>query len=146
MANLRMHPRSQDQRALGELLPGWFDVPQNPVTMAQDGITYKPGVGEIMQGRYVVPQNPVLDFSRGQVKMLGTSGGNCDPGLGCACDGSINGMSLGDIQGDFTTIQDSIANGNWAAVLTDTIMGIPVWTFAAAAVAWSMLGGKKGRR
>lgn len=56
----------------GDLLPGFFVVPQNPFTPP----VRVPGIGDILPGRFIVPQNPLRDA-------LGMSGG-----CGCGCGGS----------------------------------------------------------
>ena len=50
---------------LGDLLPGFFVVPQNPITDTQ-GTTYVPRIGEILPASYAVPQNPIKDYMSGQ--------------------------------------------------------------------------------
>lgn len=139
--NLNRHPRSLEQRGIGELMPGFWDIPDAASGMVGNDVTVVPRIGEIMAGRYVVPQNPVADFSRGSVKMLGTSGGpaGCGSGMGCACAGSINGM--GDVSSDFSA-------GNYSAVLTDTLFtigtfAVPTWIALAAGIAVFALGKKR---
>ena len=64
MANIGVHPAP----GLGDLMAGWFAVPQNSIT---DGVTYTPGIGDILPGSFVVPQNPIKDFTKGQVQLIG---------------------------------------------------------------------------
>lgn len=143
---LNMHPAT----GLGEMLPGWFDVPQNPVTAAARGITYTPGIGEIIGAAYSVPQNPVKDFMKGNVKALGTQGvGDC----GCGCGGSggcgggkINGIGvngLGSISDDWAKIQADVSAGSYGSVIQDTVFGVPVWAIGAGLLLLMFAGGEK---
>ena len=52
---------------LGDLLPGWTVVPQNPIAAAAYGTTYVPGIGDLLPGSFPVPQNPIKDYVTGQV-------------------------------------------------------------------------------
>jgi len=57
---------------LGDLLPGSFNVPQNPIMDASSPIVpsmqatdpnkvgYRPRIGELLAGTFVVPQNPIM--------------------------------------------------------------------------------------
>ncbi len=132
------------------MLPGWFDVPQNPIVAASRGVTYTQGIGEIIGAAYSVPQNPVKDFMKGSVKALGTQGvGDCGCGCGggggCA-EGKINGIGmngLGTIADDWAKMQTDISGGNYSTVLTDTVMGVPVWAIGAGLVLLMFAGGEK---
>ena len=148
--NIHIHPAP----GLGDLMPGWFAVPQDPITMARQGVTMTPGIGDILPGSYVVPQNPILDYVKGQVKMIGQKGGNAKAqingqgvnglgcGGGCGCDdcGGGGGLSgLGQTGTDFTNslanIGTDISSGDWASLPGDvgtllasqTVLGIPLW-------------------
>lgn len=148
--NIHIHPAP----GLGDLMPGWFAVPQDPITMARQGVTMTPGIGDILPGSYVVPQNPILDYVKGQVKMIGQKGGNAKAqingqgvnglgcGGGCGCDdcGGGGGLSgLGQTGTDFTNslanIGTDISSGDWSSLPGDvgtllasqTVLGIPLW-------------------
>src|SRR5208337_1449924 len=99
--NIGRHPAI----GLGELLPGWFAVPQNPV----DGpVTYIRGIGDILAtGGFTVPQNPIVARASGYIQPIGTAPGqpaqlNNKPvtsGMGCGCSGGANSCGcsgLGD--------------------------------------------------
>ncbi len=149
--NISFHPAP----GLGDLMPGWYPVPQNPMT---DGVAYIPRIGEIMAGSYPVPQNPIRDYTKGQVTLLGQQNG-CGPGMingqvanpdatgeglgGCGCGGGCGGKGngMGDISSDFTKIQTDIAAGNYMDVLTDSVMGFPLWGFIALGAVFVMSGG-----
>lgn len=124
MSMLGFHPAP----GFGELLPGSFVVPQNPIrdagtplvpsVQAANGgqISYRPHIGELLPGMFTVPQNPIL---------LGLAQGVGQPNLGCAgggCGGSCNGMSGLDL---------ASATG----FLTEPLVaGIPGWMVLAGAV------------
>lgn len=150
MANIGVHPAP----GLGDLLAGWFAVPQNPIT---DGVTYTPGIGDILPGSFAVPQNPIVDFTKGQVKIIGQAPGggpgliNGEPvnqtagntGAGCGCGGACGGCGsgLGDISSDFTTFTTDLTSGNIIQAVQDPIMGIPVYGYLALAAVFLMAGG-----
>lgn len=132
---------------LGEMLPGWFDVPQNPIA---NGVRYTRGVGEIIGAAYTVPQNPVKDFMKGQVKALGTQGvGDCGCGCGGAggCGGGqLNGIGLsgiGTIADDWAKVQADMSGGNYTGILSDTVFGVPIWAGLAVLVGAMFLGGEQ---
>ena len=146
MAGIPFHPAP----GLGDMMPGWWTVPQNTVT-ARQGITKVPGIGEIIDGYYVVPQNPIKDFVTNNVKPLATGPGpaglNAPPssgvsglgcGGGCGCGGMCGGHGgLGDITTDLSNIVSDIGSGNFSQAGTDfltllqepTLAGIPLWAF-----------------
>ena len=100
---------------VGDFVPGWFALPQNPVC----------GMGDFVSGTFTLPQNPIRDaMGMGFVSasfalpenVVGM--GDC----GCGCGGSCNGMGDIDLSFDGTGIGDSLgANGavpNWAVYLS----------------------------
>ena len=151
-ANIHRHPAPN--RALGELLPGWFDIPQNPITAAKQGVNYTPTLGEIMAGSFVVPQNPIVNFASGNVLPIGVAPGKggmvngqpvAGPGMsgGCGCGGSCGGCGggggMGDISADLTTFMTDLTAGNYqTALFTDTILGFPAWSAVAAVLVVGM--------
>lgn len=89
--------------SMGEMLPGKFVDPSNPIAAAMYGAA-NPGMGDLTSGRFVIPQNPILagrgmgDLTPGAfpVPMNPILAGR---GMGCAdCGGGCNGM--GDYVGD----------------------------------------------
>ena len=68
---LNYHPAP----GLGDLLPGFFVVPQNPITDTQ-GTTYVPRIGDILPGSFPVPQNPIKDYMTGQLSLIGRQPGD----------------------------------------------------------------------
>lgn len=162
MANIGIHPAP----GLGDLLAGWFAVPQNSVT---DGITYTPGIGDILPGSFVVPQNPIKDYTNGQVKLIGqdpsggpgmvngqpvsTTGGNTGSGCGCggSCGGGCGGHGgMGQLSlsfnpaADITQIGTDISTGNYMGVLGDSFLNVPVWLWGALTV-WFISSGQHTR-
>ena len=136
---------------LGEMLPGWYDVPQNPIKAATQGVRYTQGIGEIIGAVYSVPQNPVKDFMKGEVRALGTQGvGDCGCGCGggggCGSKGKINGIGvngLGTITDDWNKIQADMSAGSYTTILTDTVFGVPMWAGLAAVTLMMFIGGDK---
>ena len=147
---LSLHPAPGN---LGELLPGWFAVPQDPITAP---ITYTRGIGEILPGSYTVPQNPVANYATGVVRPIATSpnaqgmvngapvGGDC----GCGCGGSGGcgngpGMGMGDISADFTKLTSDLTSGNFMTAIQDPIFGIPAWGYLAGIALVMFAGGER---
>lgn len=143
MAQLSLHPAP----GLNELLPGWFAVPQNPVTRSQEGVTYTPGIGDILRGHFVVPQNPIVNFTSGAVPLIGQQPGahggqlNGEPvgmgGCGCGCGGGCGG-GMGDISADFSKVSSDISAGLYSQALSDPVMGVPLWGWLTGAVVATM--------
>lgn len=105
MSHIPFHPAP----GLGDLLPGCYVVPQNPIQAATRGIEYVPHVGELMPGSFVVPQNPLRNELMGYSSVrpaaptaevvaemvalsglgrCGCSGGSCEQGF-CGCGGGM---------------------------------------------------------
>jgi hypothetical protein len=131
---------------LGDLLPGFFVVPQNPI---KDATTYVPRIGEILPASYAVPQNPIKDYMSGRLNLIGREPGV--PGMvngkgvsGCGCGGSCGGCGgLGDISSDMAKISSDFTAGNYGQILQDSIVGIPVWAICAGLLALMFVGGEK---
>jgi len=148
MAQLSVHPAP----GLGDLLPGWFAVPQNPV---EGGVSYTPGIGDILPAVYVVPQNPLKDYTAGRVALIGqqsnTPGqlnGQKVGGCGCGCGGSgaCGGHGgMGDISTDFSQFTTDLTSGNFSQALQDPILGVPssMWMVGVAA-AFLLFSGSTG--
>lgn len=150
MAGINRHPAP----GLGELQPGWFVVPQNPI----DGpVSYIRGIGDILStGGFTVPQNPVAGYNAGHVLPIGVQPGvqgtiNNKPttgvsGLGCGCDSGSScgcGSGMGDISADFTKFTTDLSNGNiMDAIVNDTLFGIPVWAYGVMAGIFLFAGGE----
>jgi hypothetical protein len=125
-------------------MPGWWNVPNNPVQAAVQPITRTPGIADIIPGSYTVPQNPVADYVRGQRKMIGQSGCNCG---GSSCNGTINGMA--GFSEDWDAAWGKIKSGAVTEAIQVPVLGIPLWGWAAGAVvgliAISSSGGRRKR-
>lgn len=74
-----MHTSVHVAPGLGDLIGGWFVVPQNPVGGGRAG--YVPSLGELMPGSYPMPQNPLM---RG---LSAVGAGGSGTGMGCGCGG-----------------------------------------------------------
>jgi len=142
MSHLPFHPAP----GLGDLLPGMFVVPQNPIrdagtplvpsvqATAPNQVMRVKHIGELLSAAFVVPQNPI-------VRTLATGGQTSGmAGLGCM------GCGLGD------TSTTSTSTGSWTDFLTNStiISGIPDGLiYGGAALALYMLmapGGKEYRQ
>lgn len=139
MSNINFHPAP----GLGDLMQGWFVVPQNPVrdggtvlvpsvqAMAPGRVMRKPKLGEFLPATFAVPQNPVA-------KNLATHmGGLSCAGIGC---GGANPYGMSGF--DISSVTD------WAKE-TSPVAGLPNWALwgGAAAAAWLILmpGGSEYR-
>lgn len=93
---------------LGELLPGNFVLPQNPLhPMA--GVRV-PHVGELLPAKFSQPENPLLRAVR-EVK----PGCGCRHGLGCPC--ALTGLGdLGFLGIDMSTVIPDWPWTTWAMV------------------------------
>lgn len=125
---------------LGDLLPGWFVVPQNPIR--QDStvlvpsvqasvpgrIARKPHMGDFLPATFAVPQNPII-------KNLNTGmGGLASMGCGCGTPTCGSGNSYGMSGFDVSSVTD------WASAMSP-VGGLPNWALygGAAALAWVVL-------
>ena len=137
MAHINFHPAT----GFGDLLPGWFDVPQNPIRDAgtplvpsvqavyPNQVTRKKTLGEFMSASFAVPQNPII-------RTLATGGQTSGmAGLGCAGCGM---GSLGQTGSTSVFTEDSLG------------LGLPNWAYMAggAVLAWAifMPGGSEYRQ
>jgi hypothetical protein len=138
MAQLNYHPAP----GMGDLLPGFYVVPQNPV----QPVKYIRGISEILPGSFPVPQNPVKDYTSGQTKLIGqgVSGCGCGGSCGGCGGGQINGIKgLGDFTTDYGTFTGNLSAGNYMAAIQSTFFGVPVWAIGGALVLVMFAGGQK---
>jgi len=146
--NINRHPAPN--RALGELMQGFYDVPQNPIMAANYGVARTPTLGEIMAASFVVPQNPLVSFGTGNVLPLGVQpgtpgklNGQALSGMGCGCGGGC-GCGMSGVSDDLQTFMQDLTSGNInQAMFNDTIFGFPAWSMVAAAgvAFWYMFAG-----
>lgn len=156
MSQIGFHPAP----GLGDLAPGFFVVPQNPLrndatvlvpsvqASAGGRMVRKPHIGDLIPGSFVVPQNPVRrNLATG---MMGLGGG-----MGCGCstpdcydmtrDGSgAYGYNPYGLQGlDLSSLQ------TWATAPSFVSASVPNWLLyggaAAAAYLLLMPGGSEYR-
>ncbi len=99
MAQINGHPAP----GFGELIPGSYVVPQNPITMAESGVRYVNRMGELLPGAFSVPQNPIIRNFQTGMQGMGTMG--C-VGLGCDGGGFMGSLAgMGEI--DLSTFSPS---------------------------------------
>jgi len=144
MPHLNFHPAP----GFGDLLPGNFVVPQNPIADANDPGTalvpsvqglmrghaaYVPHIGELLPAAFAVPQNPIRDAlaSTSVISPVAGSGQGLS-GLGCGCAGLAGCGCAGGLKGlgDFSSTLTSIEN----TLTTDYGIGsfqIPLWGWIA---------------
>lgn len=129
---------------LGDLLPGWHVVPQNPIrdaelstaivasTTAKAGgrVVKVPSMGELMPGMFVVPQNP-LRTALATPPGAGVPGTHGMKGLGCStCHG------LGDasgLMGSLASAETGISS--WLQQPSFISSSIPNWGLVAGVAA-----------
>jgi len=124
MPFLHLHPAP----GLGELMPGWFVVPQNPIAPDYTALVPTPqakahgqpvrvrGMRELLSARFTVPQNPIRrELSGNGVTGLGgcgCAGGGC---MGnCGCPSAIGFSGLGqttDTTGATGSLMDTLTTG-----------------------------------
>jgi hypothetical protein len=134
-----MHFPFHPAPGLGDLLPGFFVVPQNPIldagtplvpsvqATAPNQVLKVHHIGELMPGMWTVPQNPLIQA----LATVGTSGAS---GLGCMGCGMAG---LGQTSTTDILTGDSLG------------LGMPNWVYLAAGVlAWVifMPGGSEYRK
>lgn len=128
MSQINFHPAP----GLGDLINGWFVVPQNPLrttptvivpsvqATAPGQILRKPRLGDFVAATFTVPQNPLAT-------KLGLSGVGC---AGCGCAG---GQNYSGLQGfDLETIK------TWAQQ-PSIVSAIPNWALYGVAAAGAYL-------
>jgi hypothetical protein len=118
---------------MGDLLPGYFVVPNNPITSAAGGpgatgIGRVAHVGELMPASFVVPENPLMNalvtVGRGPAsqKSLSGLGGGCGcTGLGCGCGDRMSLSGLGEFNMDSVT--QNLNPANWSATTMAMVGG-----------------------
>lgn len=139
MGMINYHPAP----GLGDLLPGFFVVPENPISQ---GTTYVPRIGDILPGSFPVPQNPIKDYMVGRLNLIGREPGvkgtvNGISGCcGSACGGCGGGLS--GLSEDWDAIQTNITAGDYMGALQSTVFGFPVWAVAGGLVLLMFVGGE----
>ena len=127
-------------------MPGWWSVPNNPVSAAVTPITRTPGIADILPAAYSVPQNPIKDYVEGNRKMIGQTGCGCAGSCG-GC-GTVNGMA--GFTEDWTGISAKFGTGDYMGAAQAPLMGVPLWGWAAGVAALlilpSMMGGGGRKR
>ena len=147
MPHLNFHPAP----GFGDLLPGNFVVPQNPIrdagtplvpsvqAVAGGNIVRVPHVGELMPGMFVVPQNPIRDaMASPDVTRPVAGSGQALAGLGCGCGAGMGCMcGMGDVASTLSTISPSLGTAwtNLSTSLSTTYAGIPLWALVAGGAA-----------
>lgn len=151
MSMIPYHPAP----GLGDLLPGFFAVPQNPI---RDAVTVVPRIGDILPACFAVPQNPIRDYMSGHIHQIAREPGA--PGMlngrvvdggvgGCGCGGTCGGcggVGMGGISDDLSAIGTKISSGDIMGAVQSSVFGVPLWAVLAAAVALPMVMNQGRRR
>lgn len=119
MPNCPYHPAP----GLGDLVPGMFVVPMNPITAANGGVTYVPRIGDLVRAHYTVPMNPLV------------------PGMGgCGCNAyRDSGMGALDLSGAWDSVTSAVG-GVWdSAKSAISNTGINPWVLGGAAAVVALL-------
>lgn len=133
MSHIPFHPAI----GFGDLLPGEFVVPQNPIRDAgtplvpstvavMGGKPYRtPHLADLLPGKFVVPQNPLITTVTN-----GYSGIPQHSHAGCGCGGACGG---GKGMGDLSDV------GTWLTSNT-VVSAVPNWVIVAGAgvAAWML--------
>lgn len=58
MSHIGIHPAP----GLGDMVPGWFVIPNNPIRDGQSatGVGYIPHIGELIPAKFGIPENPII--------------------------------------------------------------------------------------
>lgn len=108
------HIYQQLAPGFGDILPGNFVVPQNPLHPGtMDGVRV-PHVGELMPARFAEPENPLLNALQGRIM----------PGNG-GC-GSCSGMGALDLSSITTSVSSWASSQPWTtwAVIGAAAIGV----------------------
>lgn len=140
-----MHLPYHPAPGFGELLPGSFVVPQNPIrdagtalvpsvqAKALGRVVRVPHIAELMPASFDIPQNPLRDalLSASVVNTQSTKG------MGCVgCGAGLDGLgSMGDLSASFNSVT------TWLTAPLFTVAGIGVapWMLGLAGVGAYML-------
>lgn len=150
--NFPFHPAP----GLGDLAPGWFALPQNPLTMQDSTVLVPtmsatapgtwvktPNLGDLVAGSFVVPENPVaLNLVAGLAGLGRMRGLGCGCQSGFGCDGgrsfyALNGLrGLGQVPGTDPVSQwlntNGGATGQWLADEQSFMsFSLPMWGWIA---------------
>ena len=143
MPHINRHPAP----GFGDLMAGWFVVPQNPLRMNDPGTPLVPSLqatapgrtlrkarlAELMPGGFVVPQNPLrMALSGGVGKVgCGCSSGGCGGGSANYTLNGLRGMGQLDtssVSAFFSSVPD------WLQEPSPIFSGVSNWVFWGGAL------------
>ena len=115
---------------MGDLVPGWFPVPQTPVGAK------RPGMGDLVPGWFSVPQTPVGAKGMGHI--------GCGSDCNCGPCSSQGGMG----QIDLSLTGDGIATSLGTSLGITSMPDIPNWVIYAAGIGiiYAIYSAEKGTR
>jgi hypothetical protein len=151
MPHLNHHPAI----GFGDLMDGWFVVPQNPlmpggtplvpsVQAAMGGrVSRRSTLAELMPGGFTIPQNP-LRQALGGLRSIGCGGSSGCGGSVPTASYTLNGLGQLDtssVSGFFSSIPE------WLTEPSAIFPGVSNWVLlAGGAIALDLYLGKRGRR
>ena len=148
MAFTNIHPAP----GMGELMPGFFVVPQNPITMAQTGMGYFARMGELLPGSFSVPQNPIVSNFKTGMQGMGTLGCAGQPGCTAGFTGALSGGSIGElVDGHFVVPQNPLRTGMGglgefdASMLNPASWGMGTFAIVGIGLFLIFMSGRPGR-
>jgi hypothetical protein len=126
---------------LGELIPGSFVVPSNPIVPS----SYIPHIGELLPASFPVPQNPLI----AAITSPPGYGLPNQPGLGCGCAPGCGSGMCGGAQGMGALGSDCGCIGGMCGCgmgqFSDPA-SLLMMAGAALLLVWMMMPGGKGYR
>lgn len=150
---------------LGDLLPGFFVVPQNPVrdaegplvpsvqALAAGAVLKKPHMGDFLPATFAVPQNPIRKSLASNMNGLNGLGCGCAGTGGCGCASNFYGMSgLGATTPavPFSSAFSSMSNFEmWAqqpSPISTASLSIPNWALWGGVIAIGAVAMSSGGR
>ena len=128
---------------LGDLVGGFFVVPQNPIMDAgtpmvpsvqaqyPNRITRRPRMGDLVAASFVVPQNPLLPNAQPMSQA----------GLGCASCSGANFYGMSGLGQTFSTVMGDFTGGNFSQGMTDFSAWIQESSIFPSVPNWAVVGG-----
>lgn len=153
MPHLPFHPAI----GFGDLMDGWFVVPQNPIRDAgtplvpslqatqPNRVMRRARLAELMPGGFTVPQNPLrMALGMGKMGCGCSSGGSSCGGGGGSSNYTLNGLGQLDTS-SFSGFIDSVPT--WLQEPSAVFPAVANWLFfGGLVIAADLYLSKKGRR
>jgi len=132
--------------AMGDLVPGSFPVPDNPILLGTAQATGMTGIGDLVNAAFPVPQNPILaatSMDRPKVLTPPDTRNALVRQLTAAKTGPVSMNGVGQV--DATSVLQSTGQFLDQTLSVDNY-NIPYWVIGGAVLAlYLMTGGKNNR-